>query len=305
MIRRLLVLLTAVLVASTAAAGVALAAFLDRTTVTGTATAAAVFPLQIQRVPHALNAAFWGTTLTVDPAVWSGASASATRAYQWYACTNGSCAAASGTSTGSTYAVPASAEGAIGAPTPTTYVVRETLTDGGSSAQAFSVPTQPQRPGGVLGVNVLGASVEALRLRSGVDPMPAITSTGPVRLNKAATVSTGTWTDRQALLLPLLTASQPLSGTPTYTYQWLRCGAAGSTAPQTLGAAGCTAIAGATGTSYVPTAADLGARLRVRVQRTSGTPVLTGLSQLLGLSGLVAQPATATVLTQATAPVIS
>ncbi|WP_210491334.1 hypothetical protein [Patulibacter sp. SYSU D01012] len=305
MIRRLLAPLGVAVVALAVAAGVALAAFLDRTSATGTATAAAVFPLQVQRVPHVLGAAFSGTTLTVDPGAWSGASAAATRAYQWYACTSGACTPAGGAATGTTYAVPAGAEGAIGAPTPTTYVVRETITDGGSSAVAFSVPTQPQRPGGVVGVNALGASVEALRLRSGTDTMPAITSTGPVRLNEPASVSTGTWTDRQALLLPLLTASQPLSGAPAYAYQWLRCGPAGSTTPQTLGAAGCTTIPGATGTTYVPTASDLGSRLRVRVQRTSGTPVLTGLSALLGLSSLVAQPATAVVLTQTTTPVVS
>jgi chitodextrinase len=47
---------------------------------------------------------------------------------------------------------------------------------------------------------------------------------------------------------------------PTFSYQWLRCGTSGS---------GCTAIAGASGSSYLLGAADAGATLRVQVTATN------------------------------------
>ena len=63
---------------------------------------------------------------------------------------------------------------------------------------------------------------------------------------------------------------------PTFAYQWLRCDAAG---------AACTPISGATGTTYSPTAADLGSTIRIRITATNAdgavvaqsaaTPVIT------------------------------
>jgi hypothetical protein len=62
-------------------------------------------------------------------------------------------------------------------------------------------------------------------------------------------VSTGTWTG---------------SGTITYTYQWLRCGYAGSP---------CALVADATSPTYTPTAADAGATIRavVTAKDSAGT----------------------------------
>ena len=50
------------------------------------------------------------------------------------------------------------------------------------------------------------------------------------------------------------------TGTPTYTYQWQRCDAAGND---------CQDIAGATSSTYTPTAADVGGTVRVVVTATN------------------------------------
>ena len=54
------------------------------------------------------------------------------------------------------------------------------------------------------------------------------------------------------------------SGTPTFSHSWMRCDADG---------AACTPIDGADGPSYSPTAADIGARLRLRVIASQGQVV--------------------------------
>lgn len=54
------------------------------------------------------------------------------------------------------------------------------------------------------------------------------------------------------------------SGTPAISHSWLSCDANGD---------GCTPIAGASGASYIPTAADVGRRLRARVTATQGRSV--------------------------------
>jgi hypothetical protein len=64
---------------------------------------------------------------------------------------------------------------------------------------------------------------------------------GDPREGSTLTVSNGTWT-----------GTQPIS----FTYQWTRCDQAG---------AACAAVAGATGTSYNPTSADVSHTLRVRL----------------------------------------
>jgi hypothetical protein len=54
------------------------------------------------------------------------------------------------------------------------------------------------------------------------------------------------------------------SGTPAIGFSWLRCDSAG---------AGCVPVPGATGPTYVPAAADVGGRMRVRVTATRGRSV--------------------------------
>src|SRR5215218_5989425 len=74
--------------------------------------------------------------------------------------------------------------------------------------------------------------------------LPAIT--GTAKDGQTLTSTTGTWT-----------------GSPTsYARQWLRCDTAG---------ANCTNISGATSTTYVLTATDVGTTIRVRVTATNGS----------------------------------
>ena len=59
------------------------------------------------------------------------------------------------------------------------------------------------------------------------------------------------------------------TGTPTYTYQWQRCDAAGN---------GCQDIAGATSSTYTPTAADVGGTVRVVVTATNAAGATSSVS---------------------------
>lgn len=68
------------------------------------------------------------------------------------------------------------------------------------------------------------------------------TITGTAQEGQTLTAQPGTWS-----------GTQPI----TFTYQWLRCDASGNA---------CANIAGATGRTYVPTGADIGRSLRVRVR---------------------------------------
>ena len=69
---------------------------------------------------------------------------------------------------------------------------------------------------------------------------------GPAQQEQPLTATTGTW-----------------SNEPTaYAYQWLQCNPSGSS---------CTAIAGATGPAYTPSAALVGSRIRVRVSAVDAT----------------------------------
>jgi hypothetical protein len=92
-----------------------------------------------------------------------------------------------------------------------------------------------------------GASAPATSAATGVvttaapvnTVLPAIT--GTAQQGQTLTAGAGTW-----------------SNTPTFTYQWLSC--SGAT---------CTAIAGATSTTYVPVAADVGKTIEVQVTGTN------------------------------------
>jgi hypothetical protein len=59
------------------------------------------------------------------------------------------------------------------------------------------------------------------------------------------------------------------TGTPTYTYQWQRCDAAGN---------GCQDIAGATSSTYTPTSADVGGTVRVVVTATNAAGSTSSVS---------------------------
>jgi hypothetical protein len=82
---------------------------------------------------------------------------------------------------------------------------------------------------------------------------------GSTTVGGTLTASVGLWTGTAPLL---------------YSYQWLRCGTDGGQA----NGAGCSAIAAATGTQYVPVTADLGQRLRVQVTVRNGFGTTTATS---------------------------
>jgi RHS repeat-associated protein len=96
---------------------------------------------------------------------------------------------------------------------------------------------------------------------------PAIT--GTAKHGETLTSSTGTWAG---------------TGTPTYARQWKRCDAGG---------AGCTAISGATGTTYVLTGADVAATIRVTVTATNGVGSTSADATQTGLVGALAPANTA------------
>ncbi len=99
-------------------------------------------------------------------------------------------------------------------------------------------------------------------------------SSAPPRVGATLTATTGVWTGAAPLL---------------YSFAWQGCDAAGGS---------CTPIAGATGTQYVATAADLGRRLRVQVtaRNTLGTATATSNAtaqvQAAGSGGTPTTPTT-------------
>lgn len=99
-----------------------------------------------------------------------------------------------------------------------------------------------------------------------VIPLPAATAppvvSGVALIGKQLSTTSGAW-------------NTPAS----FTYQWLRCSPAGT---------GCTAIPGATSSSYVAAAADAGHRLQARVSATNVVGTTQALSDLSG--GVVGAP---------------
>jgi hypothetical protein len=101
-------------------------------------------------------------------------------------------------------------------------------------------------------------------------PLPANTTlpaiTGSAVQGQVLSASQGSWT-----------------GSPTgYGYQWQRCDGSG---------AGCSAIAGATGTSYTVVAADVGSTLRVQVTASNaGGSTSASSAATAGVIGIVTDP---------------
>ena len=78
--------------------------------------------------------------------------------------------------------------------------------------------------------------------------------------------------------VPYYAASGSWNGTPTitFTYQWFACDSTGTV---------CTAIVGATGTTYVLTAADVGQFLQVQVTATNSGGTAVASSNLATTAG--------------------
>lgn len=85
------------------------------------------------------------------------------------------------------------------------------------------------------------------------------TLSGTAVVGQRLSTTNGTWT-----------GAQPI----TFAYQWMRCGADGGRPD----GSNCASISGATGTSYVLTSADVGARIRVRVTATNSSGSQTAAS---------------------------
>jgi hypothetical protein len=131
----------------------------------------------------------------------------------------------------------------------------------------------------VVGTNAGGSVVAFAEPTTQVATLTAPANTtrpvvsGGVQVGDTLTTSNGTWT------------GSPVS----YAYAWLRCDSAG---------ASCSVIAGATGSSYVLTVADVGARIRSRVTATNGG----GSTPATSLATAEVEVAVSSVTVTSTAP---
>jgi hypothetical protein len=170
--------------------------------------------------PAGGGAAHDGQALSADPGTWNG-TGTLTYGYQWQSCdANGANCHDIPGATSSTYTPTA---GDVGR---TVRVAITATNDAGTSAPIVSAPI-------------------AIKASS-----PPVSATPPVLAGPA--------TQGQSLLADPGTWSAP--GSPTYTYQWQRCDAAG---------ANCVDIPGATTDTYTPTAADVGHTLRAEITATN------------------------------------
>jgi hypothetical protein len=116
--------------------------------------------------------------------------------------------------------------------------------------------------------DVQGADRQAIQLGAEVRLAKRFTA-GFVLRNTVAPTIVGTPQQGQALTAdPGHWAGAPGS----FTYQWNRCAAGG----------GCTAIAGAVGQTYAPTAADAGSTLTVTVTASNSVSQSTATSAAVG-----------------------
>jgi hypothetical protein len=184
--------------------------------------------------PTISGSATINATLTGNKGSWAGYPAP-TYTYQWLRCTRAGSASD---------ALPSGCTTISGA-TRTTYKL--STTDYGKYLRLK-----------VVGTNSLGSDTKysaATAKIAGIDPVNTVAPriTGTPRVGSTVTGTEGTWTGFPD---------------PTSTYQWFRCTSAGSAS--TAQPSGCTAISGATRSTYTLVAADKTAGyLRVRVTGTS------------------------------------
>lgn len=172
-------------------------------------------------------------SLTVAKGTWSGLPAP-TYGYQWYRCT--------GTGTASD-TVPSGCS-AIGGATSATYKIDDP--DYGKYLRVR-----------VIGTNAYGSDTKFSATTAKVAASIATNTSSPTisgttTVNSTLAGSKGIWTGYPA---------------PTFTYQWLRCSASGVAADALP--SGCTAISGATSTTYKVDDVDYGKYLRLKVVGTN------------------------------------
>ena len=175
-----------------------------------------------------------GRTLTADPGGWSGTNPIG-YAYQWQRC-NSSGASCSAIATGSTYT-------ATGTDVGSTLRVAVTATNSAGAASATSKATT------VVAV-VQGTTCGGNPRNPKPCPSPPLSTSAPTisgspQSGQTLTANRGNWS-----------GTTPIS----YAYQWQRCSPSG---------ANCSAIPGATTSTYVVTDADIGSTLRVAVTATN------------------------------------
>jgi hypothetical protein len=116
-----------------------------------------------------------------------------------------------------------------------------------------------------LGVQTVASNASAAVLAPTTAPLQAPRNTflpsigGTTAVGQTLFASLGGWT-----------GTFPIA----YAYEWLRCGTEGGTAT----GAGCSAIAGGTGSQYTPVAADVSQRLRVRVTARNSVGTANAIS---------------------------
>ena len=175
------------------------------------------------------------STLTAAKGTWSGLPAP-TYGYQWYRCT----------ATGAAADALVSANGcsAISGATSATYKV-----DDPDYSKYLRVR--------VIGTNSYGSDTKFSATTAKVAASIATNTSAPTiagttTVNSTLTGSKGSWAGYPA---------------PTYAYQWLRCTATGAAADALP--SGCTAISGATGSTYRLVDLDYGKYLRLKVVGTN------------------------------------
>lgn len=203
------------------------ASYRDATANTGNQiTAAAMFPAEVLSVPDVKQTAIRSATLYADPPQVSNVATIVS--VIWQRCTTPTSGSCVSETTGPAYTLPGTS-----ARDGTVVRVVYTLSTAGQTLVTASPFTQPIDSGGS---SVNGAEAQ---VRGANHPAFTLPGTNPV-VGTAYGVGSGSWSG----LLPGLSR------------QWQRCDASG---------AACVTIAGATGSSYTPVAADRGRRLRVRV----------------------------------------
>lgn len=208
---------------------VLLAAVVAAGTVLVSAASAAVAPANTA-LPSVGGTLVVGSTLTAAPGTWSG-DAPIEFTYQWQRCDSPAttCADISGAGSATYVLAPLDSGG--------TVRVAVTGSNAAGSQIAYSATTATI-------ANAVGAPLGTA--------VPAIS--GTLVAGSTLTATTGTW----AGTLPM-----------TFTFQWLRCDAAGAT---------CQTIAGAAGLSYVLALDDIGHTLRFKVGATNAAGAATATS---------------------------
>ena len=184
-----------------------------------------------------------GNALTTSTGTWAGFP-TPTYTYAWYRCTS------AGAATNSEPAGCTAIDGALAA----TYAA--TADDYGTYLRAKVTGTND--------LSAVGAYTAATAVVAGAAPLvsTAATVTGTATAQSTLTAVDGTW-----------------AGAPAVTstaYAWFSCTASGAAA--TTLPTGCTAISGATSSTYTPLAAVAGKYLRVRVTATNSVGASTSFS---------------------------